>query len=65
MWDHDDQRARKVIKVIGKYLAYDYLPFTHVENPGFIQFVNEAWPKYKIPYRKHFSDKVIPDLMKK
>ena len=41
---------------------YDYLPYSHVESPGFIQFVNEAWPKYKIPYRKHFSDKVIPDL---
>ena len=56
------QRAQLITKQIGTFIALDMRPFSVVENPGFQKLVNLLEPKYTIPSRTHFTNKVVPQL---
>ena len=43
-------------------IALDDLPFSHVEDLGFIRFVHKAAPLYKLKTRKYYSEKILPDI---
>ncbi|XP_033753063.1 zinc finger BED domain-containing protein 1-like [Pecten maximus] len=58
----NSDRAAATTKSIGKFIAVDMRPYSIVENVGFQAMVNTLEPKYKIPSRPHFSEKLIPQL---
>ena len=39
-------------------------PYSVVENKGFQHMINVLEPRYDLPSRVHFSEKVIPKLYK-
>ena len=43
-------------------IALDDLPFSHVEDLGFIRFVHKAAPLYKLKTRKYYSEKILPGI---
>ena len=43
-------------------ISLDDLPFSHVEDLGFIRFVHKAAPLYKLKIRKYYSEKILPDI---
>ena len=53
----------EITKAIAVFLAKDGLPIYTVEKPGFQHLVNKLLAgRYIIPSRKHFSDKILPQL---
>jgi len=61
-WDINDSRAALVHKKLGEMIALDCQPLTIVEDIRFNCFVKALEPRYAIPSRKYFSDKVIPKI---
>jgi len=55
-------RATAVTKSIGVFIAKDMRPYSVVENKGFQHMINVLEPRYDLPSRVHFSEKVIPKL---
>lgn len=55
-------RAVAITKAIGKFIVVDMRPFSVVETPGFKNMINILEPKYDVPTRVHFSQKVVPEL---
>ena len=45
-------------------IAIDSQPIYIVEDPGFISFVKSLEPRYKIPSRKYFTEKVFLKIIK-
>jgi hypothetical protein len=43
-------------------ICIDLRPLSLVENQGFSSLVEVLEPRYKMPSRKYFSDKIIPEL---
>ena len=57
-------RAHAIHKKLGEMIAIDSQPIYIVEDPGFISFVKSLEPRYKIPSRKYFTEKVFPKIIK-
>ena len=55
-------RATAITKSIGVFIAKDMRPYSVVENKGFQHMINVLEPRYDLPSRVHFSEKVIPKL---
>lgn len=49
-------------KLIGEYLALNFLGFKTVESSGFKHFISKLQPLYNIPSRIFFSQKVMPSI---
>ncbi len=62
LWDINDHRSRELHYLIAEMMALDNQPFSIVEDRGFTRLMNKIQPKYKIPGRKYFTEKVIPDI---
>jgi hypothetical protein len=58
----DSNQAHKRNQAIGYYLSKDMQPLYTVEKPGFKHMISQFDSRYKIPSRRHFADKVVPDL---
>ena len=43
-------------------MALDSQPFSIVEDAGFLRLLANVCPKYVMPSRKYFSEKIIPDI---
>lgn len=55
-------RHTSITRAIDVFIAKDMRPFSVLEYPGFVKLVHELEPRYNIPCRTHFSEKVIPKL---
>ncbi|KAK0144340.1 Zinc finger BED domain-containing protein 1 [Merluccius polli] len=55
-------RAKQITRLIGEFIADYMAPFNIVENRKFIQMFKVLEPKFKMPCRGHFSEKVIPEI---
>ncbi|XP_041706895.2 E3 SUMO-protein ligase ZBED1-like isoform X1 [Coregonus clupeaformis] len=55
-------RAKNITATIAKFICKDMQPYSVVENPGFREMIQTLEPRYTIPSRPHFSEKVIPAL---
>ena len=55
-------RHKSITKSIGVFIAKDMRPYSVVENEGFKAMLRELEPRYEIPSRRHFSEKIIPNL---
>jgi hypothetical protein len=61
-WDIDSAEAPRVHEAIGRMIALDVQPYAVVENRGFKRLVEVLEPRYVMPSRKFFSEKVIPEM---
>ncbi|XP_063239945.1 zinc finger BED domain-containing protein 4-like [Bacillus rossius redtenbacheri] len=57
-----DKCAEKFNCLIAQMICLDQQPFSIVENVGFRQLVQALEPRYTIPTRKTFSNKLIPEM---
>lgn len=55
-------RAKNITAAIAKFICKDMRPYSVVENPGFCEMIKTLEPRYQIPSRPHFSEKVVPAL---
>ncbi|CAM4556529.1 unnamed protein product [Leuciscus chuanchicus] len=51
-------RAKQITRLIGEFIADYMAPFNMVGNRKFIQMFNVLEPKFKMPCRGHFSEKL-------
>ena len=58
----DSAEANKIQIAIGKMVALDIQPYSIVEDVGFKSLVGLLEPRYIMPSRKYFSEKIIPDM---
>ena len=63
-WDEGDARSKELDFKIGEMIAMDNLPYSVVENLGFQRLMKAAKPKYNIPGRTKFSEKIVPTIYK-
>ena len=61
-WDINDSRATSLHKKLGEMIALDSQPIFIVEDIGFTCFVKAIEPRYAVPSRKYFSERVIPRI---
>ena len=62
IWDIRSQKAMQMHKLIGEYIALNFLSFNSVESPGFKHFISNLQPQYNVPGRRFFSQKVMPSI---
>lgn len=63
-WPSDHKRAKAIHAAIGKMIAIDLQPYSVVEDTGFNELLHLLEPRYKIPSRRFFADKIIPEMHK-
>lgn len=63
-YSRSSDRHSLITKSIGVFLAMDMRPYSVVDDAGFQHMINTLDPRYNIPCRTHFSEKVIPSLYK-
>lgn len=61
-WDKDGEKTVAVNQAIMKMIATDIQPFSVVDDAGFRELVQKLQPKYSIPSRKYFTDKMMPEM---
>ena len=61
-WASDHPRAITIHAAIGKMIAIDLEPYSIVEDTGFTELLQLLEPRYKIPSRRFFADKIIPEM---
>ena len=58
-------QAQHITKLIGEMIVLDNQPFLITEDLGFMRLMKHVAPRYHLPSRHHFSDTVIPNLVKR
>lgn len=48
--------------MLGEMIAVDAEPYLIVERPGFLKLMEVLEPRYKVPCRKVFSERVVPEI---
>ena len=61
-WTYEHPQHKKVTNWIAEMMALDSQPFSIVEDAGFLRLLANVCPKYVMPSRKYFSEKIIPDI---
>lgn len=56
------EKAKRITQSVAAFIAADLRPYSVVENPGFRHLLKTLEPRYKLPSRSHFTEKVIPAL---
>ena len=63
-WDSSDFRSKTIDKRIGEMIVVDDLPFSHVEDLGFMRLVAEIIPQYKLKKRNFYTSLICDDIYK-
>ena len=56
------KRAREVTSSINYFIAKDMQPISIVEGAGFQHMLHCLEPRYEVPHRKTFTEKLLPSL---
>ena len=62
LWDANNEKTKIIDKRISEMLVMDDLPFSHVEDVGFLRFVKEAIPLYQIRQRNYYRDIICEEM---
>lgn len=62
LWDASNPKAKKLDKCIAEMLVMDDLPFSHVEDIGFMRLMTEAAPLYSLKQRNFYSSMICSDM---
>lgn len=65
LWDINDPKSVELHYAIGEMITIDNQPFSLVNDIGFKRLMKKAQPKYQVPSRNYFSDKIVPDIYRK
>ncbi|KAL3881266.1 hypothetical protein ACJMK2_027722 [Sinanodonta woodiana] len=55
-------RAIAITRVIASFIVHDLRPYSVVSNKGFLNMASVLDPRYVVPSRHVFSEKLIPDM---
>ena len=61
-WDINDSRAQVMHRRVIGMVALDSLPFSIVEDVGFVRFVTALEPRYSLPSRKYLTSTILPQI---
>ncbi|XP_016891160.2 LOW QUALITY PROTEIN: zinc finger BED domain-containing protein 1-like [Cynoglossus semilaevis] len=61
----DPLRQNKLDEALVKIIAYDYQPFSIVEDKGFREFLKTVDPSYTLPSWKTLSQALLPNMYEK
>ena len=61
-YSRSSTRHADITSSIGVFIAKDMRPFSVLENRRFVDMISVLDPKYDMPGRSHYSEKVIPKL---
>lgn len=61
----NDDRAKKINNLIAEMICIDLQPFSIVENKGFLRLLSHLEPRYTVPSRKTFSNKILNEMYSK
>ena len=64
VWDINDARSRHIHQKIGEMIAFDFQPFSVVDDRGFRSLLNVLEPRYILPSRRYITDTVLPQIHK-
>ena len=56
VWDANNDKTKRMDRKIAEMLVMDDLPFSHVEDIGFVRLMKEAVPSYPLRQRKYYRD---------
>ena len=59
-YSYNSPRALTITRKVGLFIAKDLRPLSIVDNEYFRDLLQELDPRYILPKRKHFAEKVIP-----
>ena len=59
-WDINDTKAQQVHKFVMEMIALDNQPLSLVEDIGFVRLLQVLEPRYSLPSRKYFVEKLLP-----
>ena len=59
---NSSKRAKELTDAIGYFIAKDMQPVSVVQDAGFQYMVRTLEPRFQIPHRKAFMDRVLPSL---
>nr|XP_039270026.1 zinc finger BED domain-containing protein 4-like [Styela clava] len=65
LYDNSHPVSRCLTSKIGEMIALDFMPYSMVENVGFLRLMEELNARYTIPSRKYFSNTVVPGIYDK
>jgi len=57
-------RSKAIDFKVAAMLALDNQPFSMVGDLGFVNLMQSVKPKYTIPHRKTFTEKILPTIYK-
>ncbi|KAL0149553.1 hypothetical protein M9458_055080, partial [Cirrhinus mrigala] len=58
----NSDRHKTITEALGVFNAKDMQPYSVVDDEGFQHLIKTLEPRYEIPSRTHFSNKIIPAL---
>ena len=61
-YNSDSPRAKELTKALGYFIVKDLMPTSVVQGDGFHKLIERLDPRYQLPSRKTFSDRVIPTM---
>ena len=65
IWNINDPKSLAIHQKIINFIAKGNQPFTVTEDQGFIELIAYLQPKYLIPSRKYFVEKMLPSSFAK
>lgn len=61
-WDCSENKSKSMDKRIAEMIIIDNLPFSHVEDLGFMRLMAEALPQYKLKQRNFYSSIICNEI---
>ena len=65
IWDINDHRSQEIHYLIGEMIAVDIQPYSVTSDIGFNRLIAKLCSNYRIPSKKYFTKKIIPDIFPK
>lgn len=62
LWDINDIFSVNIHNIIAKMIIIDLQPVSIVEDEGFAMLLKHLEPRYKIPSRKYFTERILPEI---
>ncbi len=56
------EQAKKITRAIACFISKDLRPYSVIENDGFRYMLHTIEPRYNIPSRRLFTEKMVPQL---
>ena len=55
------RKSKELTDAVAYFIAKDMLPISVVQGPGFKHMIGKLEPRYQVPHRKTFTERVLPE----